>query len=220
MKVLVVAPHMDDEVLGCGGTIARHVAAGHHVTTCVVANRAYGHRYEPELIERERRACQRAQEVLGYQELLFLDLPDERLDAGLIDIITPLEEVLARVRPDLLYCPHRGDYHQDHRAVFDAVRVACRPHASPPVRTIRVCESPSAGDHVCACGDWTFRPVLYVNIAEVLEQKVAALACYEVESRAWPNPRSPEGLRVWARRRGMDVGLPAAEAFMIMRDVW
>ena len=76
MNVLVVAPHMDDEVLGCGGTIMRHGAESHRVTVCIVANRAYGHRYDKEAVDEEKEACRRAQRVLGYEELVFLDLPD------------------------------------------------------------------------------------------------------------------------------------------------
>ncbi len=220
MNVLVVAPHMDDEVLGCGGTIVRHVAAGHHVTACVVANRAYDHEYVPALIEREKEACRKAQRVLGYQELLFLDLLDEKLDVSQIEVIVPIERVVQQVRPDILYLPHRGDYHQDHRAVFEAVRVICRPNAAPHVGTLRVYENPSSGDHVCAFGEWRFQPSLYVDIARALDRKIEAMACYEAESREYPHPRSPEGIRTTAKRRGMDADMAVAEAFMILRDEW
>ena len=98
MKTLVIAPHMDDETLSCGGTIVRHVEAGHHVTVCIVANRAYGHKYKPELINHEKASCQKAQEILAYQDLIFLDLPDEQLDRAQIDIIIPLERKVQTLR--------------------------------------------------------------------------------------------------------------------------
>ena len=190
MNVLVIAPHMDDEVLGCGGAIVRHVEAGDTTTVCVAANRAYGHRYDPEAIEREKDACRKARETLGYQDLVFLDLPDEQLDARLIDLIVPIEDVVQRVRPDVVYLPHRGDMNQDHRAVFEAARVACRPHTAHNITTVRVYENPSGNSHVCAVDEWTFRPTFYVDIAAALERKVLAMACYELESRPWPHPAS------------------------------
>ncbi len=220
MNVLVIAPHMDDEVLGCGGTIGRHVDEGDHVSVCIVANRAYGHIYDPEAIEREKAAARAAQAVLGYQDLIFLDCPDERLDARLIDLIVPLEKVCQEARPHIAYVCHRGDMNQDHRAVFEAALVACRPYAaSSPIRSLRAFEVPSSTDFAPPYPDWTFAPNLYVDIAEHLDKKIAALRCYEREMRTFPHPRSPEGLRVYAQKRGMEAGMPAAEAFSLIREL-
>lgn len=220
MNVLVIAPHMDDEVLGCGGTIVRHTRNGDHVTVCVVANRAYDHAYDPARIDREKQACRSAQAVLGYQGLTFLDLPDERLDTCQIDIIVPLEEMLKGVQPEIVYLPHRGDLNQDHRAVFEATRVACRPFARHRIRTLRIFEVPSSTDQVAMVDEWPFCPAFYVNITETLDKKIEAMACYEVENRPFPNPRSLEGLSVHAKKRGMEIGMNGAEAFMILRDGW
>jgi len=219
VKVLVIAPHMDDEVLGCGGTMVRHIQGSDDVTVCVVANRAYGHRYDAALIEREKGACLTAKELLGYHVLLFLDLPDEQLDHSQIKLIVPLEEVVARVQPAIAYLPHPGDLNQDHRAVFQAALVACRPQGSP-VKIIRVYEVPSSTDQVPALGPWPFLPNYYVDISGVLDLKIKALGCYEAESHPFPHPRSPEGLVALGRKRGMEVGLEAAEAFMGLREVW
>jgi len=220
VKVLVIAPHMDDEILGCGGTMVRHVQDGDSVSVCIVADRAYGHQHTHELIEREKEACRRAKAVIGYHELIFLDLPDEHLDRSQIALIVPLEEVCNRVKPDIVYLPHRGDVNQDHRAIYDAVLVACRPHASYPVKGLRVYEVPSSSDQAPAAGVWPFLPNLYVDINGVLDRKITALACYETENRAYPHPRSPEGLLVYAKKRGMEVGIQAAEAFVTLRQMW
>ena len=220
MKVLLLAAHPDDEVLGCGGTIIRHVEVGDSVTTCIVANRAYGHRYDLKLIEKEKEACRRAKEILGYHQLVFLDLPDEQLDKSQIDLIVPLENVINEIRPDLVYAPHRGDLNQDHRSVFEAIRVACRPYNSHQVSMLRTYEVPSSSDQVSGVCEWPFVPNYYVDISDVLDSKIAAMACYETESRLYPHPRSPDGLRVYAMKRGMEQGLHAAEAFMILRDIW
>ena len=219
-RVLVIAPHMDDEVLGCGGTIARHVDRGDEVTVCFMANRAYDHEYRDEWIAREEAAAERAREVLGYQRAIYLRLPDEQLDRSQIALITPLESVIADVRPEVVYQNHRGDNHQDHRAVFDAIRVACRPHGSVPIRCLRVYETLSSTDQSPQLSEWLFQPTYWVVIADVLQRKLEALACDEVEGREFPHPRSIEGVRVQAKRRGMDCAVEAAEAFMTLRDGW
>jgi len=220
VNVLIIAPHMDDEVLGCGGTILRHLEAGHHVTVCIVANRAYDHVYDDKKIAREKDACRAAKAILGYDELTFLDLPDERLDHRQIDIIVPIETVVRETRPDVVYIPHRGDLNQDHRAVFEAARVACRPNVSGRIRSLRVYEVPSSTDQVTMVNEWPFAPTLYVDITSTLDRKIEALQCYEAESRPFPNPRSPQGLTAYAQKRGMETAVPAAEAFMVLRDVW
>lgn len=211
---------MDDEVLGCGGTIVRHIRAGDQVSVCLVANRAYNHSYDPALIQREKEACRRAKEILGYQDLVFLDLPDEQLDRSQIELIIPLEEIVHRLRPDLVYLPHGGDLNQDHRAVSDATLVACRPHAAHRVGGLRVYEVPSSTDQTPALSGRPFLPNYYVEINGVLDLKIAALSCYEVEGRTYPHPWSPEGLRAYARKRGMEAGLEAAEAFVTLRELW
>lgn len=220
MRVLVISPHMDDEVLGTGGTIARHVDQGDEVTVCIVANRAYGHKYDLDLIAREKRACEEAKCHLGYQNLIHLELPDEKLDAQQIDVIIPIEEVVNEIAPEAIYIPHRGDYHQDHRAVADAMRVVCRPYAQTRVNLIRVYETTSSTGYVPCQSDQPFLPNWYVNISDTLDRKVAGMRCYEEEGRPYPHPRSLEGIRRHAQSRGMEVGLQAAEAFFVFREIW
>ena len=220
MKILIVAPHMDDEVLGCGGTIVRHVDSGDHVTVCIVANRAYDHKYEQKLIEQEKNSCKKAQEILSYQQLIFLGLPDEKLDQSQIDLIIPLEKVIGDCKPDIVYIPHRGDLNQDHRAVFEAVRVVCRPNAQHYVKTVRAFEVPSSTDQVFAASEWPFLPTYFVDIENTLEKKIMAMSCYSKESKPFPHSRSTEGLRVFSKKRGMEIGIKAAEAFVILRDSW
>ena len=220
-KILVIAPHMDDEVLGVGATISRHVEQGDHVTVCVVANRAYGHKYIDSAISKEQEAARQAQAVLGYHDLQFLDLPDEQLDRGIIDIIVPLEKVCIEMKPDVVYTCHRGDINQDHQAVFKAATIVCRPISQYRPQRVLCYEVPSSTDQAPPFTELQFMPNLYVNlIPEYLERKVEAMRHYEKESRPFPHPRSPEGIIAYARKRGMEVGFEAAEAFMIVRDIW
>lgn len=220
MKILVIAPHMDDEVLGMGGTIVKHVQRGDAVTVCVCANRAYDHQYRREDIAREEEAARQAQRVLGYSDLRLLRLPDERLDERLVDVIVPLERLCADVRPDVVYLCHRGDPHQDHQAVFKAAIVVCRAVAASAPQRVLCYEVPSSTDQAPPFVEDRFAPNVYVDITSSLELKVRAMQCYERESRPFPHPRSPEGLTAYARRRGLEVGCAAAEAFMLVRDLW
>ena len=217
--MLVIAPHMDDEVLGVGGTISRHVDSGDLVTVCVVANRAYGHQYSEELIAEERESACRAQEILGYQELHFLGLPDERLDAVLQDIIIPLEQVYQRVKPGLVYVNHRGDINQDHQAVFRAAMVVCRPYGGNHLRKLYAYEVPSSTDQAPPLPENAFLPNRYVDISGYLDRKLSALRCYQRELREFPHPRSIDGVTTYARKRGSEVGMEAAEGFMVLRDL-
>ena len=210
---------MDDEVLGLGGTIRRHVDSGDEVTVCIVANRAYNHKYVEALIAEERQAACDAQKVLGYRDLHFLELPDERLDTALQDIIIPLEELYHRTRPEVVYVNHRGDNNQDHQAVFRAAMVVCRAYGGDHLTNLFAYEIPSATDQSPPLPEYAFLPNRYVDITGYLDCKLEALRCYHRELREYPHPRSIEGVVVYARKRGIEVGMEAAEGFMVLRDL-
>ena len=211
---------MDDEVLGCGGAIARHVEEGDAVSVAIVANRAYGHRHVASSIRQEELCTLRAQKVLGYQKLQFLRLPDERLDQSLIDVIVPLEKVVQEARPEIVYLCHRGDLNQDHRAVFEAGVIACRPLARARPRRLICYEVASSTDQSPPMDGYHFAPNLYLPLsAKHLKKKTEALKCYQRELRSFPHPRSIEGIKTLASRRGSEVGLESAEAFMMVREI-
>lgn len=220
MKVLVIAPHMDDEALGCGGTICRHTENGDQVIVVFAACRIYDHRFDSAKNRREKAHAARAQKVLGYDHAVYLDLPDERLDAALQDVIIPLEEQVHKIKPDIVYIPFRGDNNQDHRAVFHAARVALRPAAAPFVKALYMYEVPSSTEQSPPLPENVFAPNYYVAIQKYLHRKLKAVACYETEKRPFPHPRSPEAIRILAQRRGIEAGIECAEAFMMVRGIW
>lgn len=220
MKVAVIAPHMDDEVLGVGGTIIKHVKRGDQVSICMVAQRAYDHTYDSEMTARQKEAALRAKDVLGYQEIRFLDLKDEQLDHKIVDILVPLEEFLGHAAPDIVYINHRGDSNQDHQAVFKAGIIACRSFAVTGLRTLLSYETLSSTEQSSSLPDLAFLPNHYVNISPYVEQKIKALECYDDELKRFPHPRSAEGIRILAQKRGMEIGFNAAEAFALIRGKW
>lgn len=219
MNILVVAPHLDDEVLGAGGTICRHVQEGDTVHVCFMADRVYGHKLEAEKTRADRAGARRAADILGIAELTFLGLPDERLDVCIQDILIPLEACFRRTDPDWLYVCHGGDLNQDHRATFIAAMIAARPAANARLSRVLCYEVPSSTEQAPKTSGTAFAANCFIDISAHLERKIEALCCYSGEMRPFPHPRSPEGLRILAGMRGMEANLPAAEAFMILREI-
>ena len=216
-RVLVVGAHPDDEVLGCGGTIARHAAEGDLVSALLIADgetsRGAGN------IPRRRQAAQTAATALGLESVTTLDYPDNRLDSvALLDIVQSIERVIAEKRPDVVYTHHAGDLNIDHAIVHRAVLTACRPATAGGVRAIYAFEVPSSTEW----GATTlapFVPTRFVDISATLVTKRGALECYSEEMRAAPHPRSLVGVEALARLRGHQIGCAAAEAFMVIREI-
>lgn len=218
MKVLIIAPHMDDESLGCGGTISRHVSGGDKVCVAFIAHRVYGHIFDKRMNDIEEGHALKAKSVLGYKSAVFFGLDDERLDGCVQSIIIPLEKYLFSFKPETVYCPFYGDNNQDHRAVFDAVRVAARPSAAPFINRLILYEVPSSTEQSPQLKDTAFLPNYYVNITEHMDKKIKAISCYETEKRLFPHPRSKEAVTILAKKRGVEIGFRFAEAFMIARE--
>lgn len=220
MNILVIAPHMDDEVLGCGGTIARHVGNKDNLFVCFVAHRIYNHRFDKKKNEIEKQHATNAQKALGYKESVFFQLNDERLDVSIQDIIISLEEYVNKIKPEVVFIPFKGDNNQDHRAVFDAARVALRPSATPFIDTVYMYEVPSSTEQSPPLPDSMFLPNYYVDITEYFDTKIKAFKFYKTEKRDYPHPRSEKALKVLAQKRGTEIGFQFAEAFMILRSRW
>ncbi len=208
---------MDDEVLGCGGTIVKHVKRGDIVFVCFIANRIYDHKFNKKRNKFEMECALNAKSVLGYEEAKFFNLPDERLDLCIQNILIPLEKYINRIKPEIVYVNHRNDNHQDHRAVFQASMICLRPIATPYVKKILSYEVPSSTEQSPPFPDTVFIPNLYVDIEEELPIKIKALSCYSSEQRPFPHPRSKEAIEVLAKKRGSEIGMQSAEAFIMIR---
>jgi len=219
-KILVVAPHMDDEVLGMGATIARHVASKDQVHVCIIAHRVYNRKYDEKINKQERQSTQNAKKVLGYKKVTFFDLPDERLDTCVQDILTPLEKYYNKFRPNILYTNFYADNNQDHRAVFSAVRIIMRSGAKYKVPRVLMYEVASSTDQSPPIEQAVFTPNFYVNIDKYWDKKLKAFNCYQREKRRMPHPRSAEALSALSIRRGVEAGFSRAEAFVLLRDQW
>lgn len=226
MNVLVVAAHPDDEVLGCGATIAKHVLAGDEVRVVIIAEGITSRDEErdtvrrKEELERLSREANHAKEILGTSSLDLNNLPDNRLDSvDLLDIVQTIEMYLEKYRPEVIYTHHASDLNIDHAVVHRAVVTACRPYPGQAVKRLLFFEVPSSTDWQVQSPDNVFTPNWFVDVSATLEKKIMALEAYGSEIRSWPHPRSSKAVESLARYRGSSVGLEAAEAFVLGRFV-
>ncbi len=218
-KILVIAAHPDDEVLGCGATMAKHVADGDEVHVLIVAEglRSRGEASEAEL-KRLKDTAHKANHLLGVKTVNFLELPDNRLDSiDRLDLIQKLEPFVGAQNPDLIYTHHECDLNVDHRRVHEAVFTACRPLPGAKLRSILLFE-------VASSTGWGspgkgFSPNTFVDVSKTLVKKLQSLEVYESEMRPFPHARSVRALEALARWRGASVGVEAAEAFVLGREL-
>jgi LmbE family N-acetylglucosaminyl deacetylase len=225
MKTLVLAAHPDDEVLGCGGTIARLAAEGHAVSILILAN---GLTSRPDFdpvrdapaLDRHHARARQAGRLLGATEVSLGGLPDQKLDTlPLLDITQVIEREIARVQPEVVFTQHGGDLNMDHVITFRATLAATRPMAGSVVRRLYAYEVASSTEWSFQQFEPRFRPSVFFDISPHLEKKIAAMQVYESEVRAFPHPRSPEALRAIAHRWGSVAGVAAAEAFELVREI-
>ena len=217
-NVLVVAAHADDEALGCGGTIAKHRAAGDSVSVCFMTDGvgARGHE-EAEAATRDS-AAKAALAQLGVERFQRHAFPDNGMDqVPCLDLARAIEAEIERVQPDMVYTHHQGDLNVDHRATHEAVMTALRPQPGQRVTTILTFEVMSSTEWRAPSPATAFTPDWYVDISETLAAKRRALECYALEMRDWPHSRSVEALEHLARHRGATMGCAAAEAFKLVR---
>src|SRR5437867_8575598 len=218
MKILVIATHPDDEVLGCGGVMARHAAQGDEVHVLIVT-RGIPEMFSAEQVEEEHREAQAAHKALGGAHVHFFDFPAPKLDTvpG-YELADAIRKVIRGTGAQLVYLPHRGDIHNDHRAVYMATLVAARPINGSPVRRLLCYETLSETEWAPPSADEAFVPTVFVDITSHLEQKLEAMSCYRSQIQEWPHPRSLKGIEALARFRGSTVSVEAAEAFMLVRE--
>lgn len=218
--VLVVAAHSDDEALGCGGTIARHTAEGDTVYVVFLADGISSRqRSSPKDLKIRNSSAECAGAILGIRESFFLGLPDNRLDSlPLIEIVQPLELVLSKLQPKIIYTHHHGDLNVDHRIAHQAVMTACRPVPSSSVKEIYAFEVTSSTEWATPI-EKPFIPNYYVDISNQLMTKLEALKAYQLEMRDAPHSRSIEHSVHLAHHRGYSIGVRAAEAFVAVRTL-
>ena len=219
MNILVIATHPDDEVLGCGGTIARHASRGDRVDVLVVT-RGAPDLYSDEQVKALRKELESAHSILGIAAAHFLDFPAPKLDlVPAHELADAIGAQIGSIRPSIAYLPHRGDLHADHRCVFEAALVAARPIGDRIVRKLMSYETLSETEWAAPVAEDAFLPSVFIEITACLEKKKQALAAYRSQLREFPHPRSLQAVESLARLRGSTAGVQAAEAFQLIREI-
>ncbi len=215
MRILVVSAHPDDEVIGAGGTLARHVAQGDEVYWCVVTE-GYNPPWPDEVLVEARQQIYAVQRFLGIKQVSLCGLPTVKLNTvPNIELTSALQTVVDDVRPDVVYTTPYCDVNVDHRIVCEATIVATRPLPGTTVKRVLSYEiAPTT-----RFGRQPFVPNVYVDISGFLEKKLEAIKYYKTELREFPHPRSVEGLELLARERGLGIGVEAAECFQLIREI-
>lgn len=215
MKILVFAPHNDDEVLGVGGTIARYIEEGHEVYVCEVTSGK-----DQKRLENIKNEALAAHKVLGVTETIFLDLPV----VGLADIPTKelnqaFLDIVKKVKPNIAYIPHKGDMHIDHTMVAEAAMVALRPVNNPQLKEIYAYETLSETEWNIPSPDNIFVPNVWTNITNTIDKKLESMKCYKSQLYDFPHPRSLEAIKALSMLRGSTICVNNAESFMLIRSI-
>ena len=223
MSVLCIVAHPDDEVLGVGGTLARHVANGDDVHICILSDGVTSRYNETDTaeaeIEQRRQRAKRAAETLGATVSLH-GFPDNSFDTvPLLDIVQTIETEITEYEPDVVYTHHYGDLNIDHELTCRATTTATRPLADSQVDRVLAFETLSASEWSVPRPDNAFQPTSFVDMSDHLATKIEALSVYETELREPPHPRTVDTVRQNAEVWGAKAGVPAAEPFEVLREI-
>jgi len=218
-KILIVAPHPDDEVLGCGGTICRAIAAGHDVWVCIVT-RGSPAIFEHSFVERGRTEARAVHAELGVVDTLFCDFPAPMLDTiPRHQVSDALRGIIDSLAIDTVFIPHGGDIHFEHTIVAEAALVACRPIRGSSVKRVYAYETLSETEWAPPQTSRAFIPNVFVDISGYIDAKLRAMNGYASQIQQAPHPRSAEGIQSLAKLRGLSIGCHYAEAFMLIREI-
>ena len=209
MNILVISSHPDDEVLGMGGTIYKLANEGHKIYLCVVTDGKCGSTKQEKI---RKESAIKASKFLGIKNTYFLDFPDTKLDiTPQIEINKKLENLMKKIKPEIVYTVPDNDFHKDHQKVLECTEVVTRPHSSN-VKELYMYELPESVKT-------EFNPTVYVNIEKEFQYKLKAFKMYKTEQQEFPFPRSLKGIETLAIQRGIQSGLKKAEAFKLVRKI-
>lgn len=216
MKIMVLASHPDDEVLGAGGTIAKHTAEGDDVYLCIMT-KAYTPEWSEKFIKSRSKEIEKSKKILGIKKVYFLDYPTVKLDTiPQKELNDSISSVVNEVQPEIAYIPHKGDLNKDHRIVFEASLVALRPLHSKIKRILsyETLSETEWGENI-----EPFTPNFFIDITKTMNKKIEAIKAYMSELKPYPHPRSLEIIEALAKKRGSEVGVNLAESFMLIREI-
>lgn len=220
-KVIVIAPHADDEIIGCGATIAKHINNGDEVYVIIATNASIGapELYNEAIVANIRNEALNAHNFLGVTKTFFLDFPAPALNAfPEFEISMELLKIFIQVSPNILYLPHSGDIHQDHKAIYRASLVAARPQGNNKLEKIYCYETLSETEWT-PMSEKPFVPNHFVDISDTFELKCKAMGFFKSQIKVFPHSRSLDTFEALAKYRGSTIGVKRAEAFTVERQI-
>lgn len=219
-RVLVVAAHPDDEILGVGGTILKHTNNGDEVCWLIVTNVLESYGFSKEHVDRRQKEIDRVAKQLGVSKLVKLDFPTMSLSSeSLISLIPKISEVFNDFKPEIIYSLNRSDAHSDHRVISDAVMACTKSFRYPFINLVLMYECLSETEFAPTFPEKTFIPNYFIDISEYLDQKLEIMKIYESELGVHPFPRSLENIKALATLRGATAGVHFAEAFQLVKFI-
>ena len=221
-KVLVIAAHPDDEILGVGATVARHVANG-DVAYALILGQGQLSRDNiadtNEVLEKLQNDARKSANIIGFKDIYFESFPDNQFDTvSNLSIVKAVEKYIGQIKPNIIYTHHYGDLNVDHRITHNAVMTATRPFVSD-VNEIYSFETLSATECNFDYDYSSFKPNYFVDIGKWIDKKIEALKCYKTEMKDFPYPRSIENIEYTAKKWGSLCGTHFAEAFEVLRVI-
>ncbi|NYT39219.1 PIG-L family deacetylase [Sphingomonas sp. R-74633] len=218
--ILCIAPHPDDETLGCGGTLLRHIAEGDAVHWLIVTEISEAIGFAAERVASRAAEIEAVAKAYGFAGVHQCALPSMRLETlPLLDVIGAVGRAVSAIEASVLYVPYRNDAHSDHAVVYDAAVACAKTFRYPYVRSVYAYETVSETEFGMKPEDPGFRPNLFVDIEAHLDQKISIMEMFEGEMGAFPFPRSETCMRALAQLRGSQSSRMAAEAFMIIKEI-
>lgn len=219
MNILVIAPHADDEVLGVGATMVKHIYNGDNVYICIVT-RGVKPLFDDEYMDKLRNETILAHKILGSVKTYFLEFPSVMLEqVPRYEINNKIFKVVQEVKPDIVYIPHFGDMQKDHQIVAEAAMVAVRPKHDHRIREVYAYETLSETEWSNPHCSNAFMPNVYNDVSNYLDKKIEVFNCFKSQLSDFPNPRSVEAITALAKYRGSTINTMAAEAFMLIRKI-
>lgn len=219
-KVSVVAPHPDDETLGCGGTLLKHKANGDEVHWLIVTSIQEKHGFAPEAVEARRQEIETVSSMYAFDGVYDLNFPTMQLDdIPFSRLIGSISDVFGQVEPDIVYLPFKGDVHTDHQIAFKAAYSCTKTFRCPSIKKIVMMETLSETEFTPSTKEDSFIPNMLVDITDFIERKIEIINIYKSEMGTHPFPRSERNIRALAIFRGATAVCEYAESFMILKEI-
>lgn len=219
-KVIIISAHPDDEVLGAGGTVLKHIESGDEVYWLVTTNITESAGFSEERVQSRQKEIRQVEKELGFKKIFLLDYPTMDLSSSsVITMVPKISEVFNEVKPEIIYCVNRSDAHSDHRITFDAVMACTKSFRYPYVKKVLMYECLSETEFAPALFEKAFIPNYFVDISKFFKSKLEVMRIYQSELGDHPFPRSERNIEALATYRGASVGVEYAEAFQLIKFI-